>query len=287
MPYANHVYFEETGAGRPVIFIHCPALSHVYWRPIMDRLAPLCRSIAIDVRGHGRSGPRDQPWQFADIAADLAMLTRKLDLKDPVLVGYSAGASIALMAALRDPALYSGIVAVGAFSECCTSSMKLKVGAGLLGVRLGLVPFIGSNVIGTNSIGKAHTKAMLPDARRTSPIALRSFLTETLTCNFTHRLHGVRCPVLLVYGGKDEWMHSYYRILHERLPQARALFFDGADHRVPTRQPALFADAVAEFLAGLGPGPDEGGPGSYRWETDTPLLPAHQHPGAELHQLHP
>jgi pimeloyl-ACP methyl ester carboxylesterase len=119
---------------------------------------------------------------------------------------------------------------------------------------------------------------MLPDARQTSPTALRSFLTETLRTNFTHRLHGVRCPVLLVYGSKDDWMHSYYRTLHERLPLSRAVFFDRADHRVPTRQPALFADAVAEFLAGLGPDP----------EADLPLvLPADLHPGAELHQLHP
>lgn len=278
MPYANHLYFEETGAGRPVIFIHCPALSHVYWRPIMDRLAPLCRCIALDVRGHGRSGLRDQPWRFSDIAADIGMLTRTLELKDPVLVGYSAGAAIALLAALQDPALYSGVVTVGAFSECCTTTMKVKVGLGLMGVKLGLVPYIGSSVISTNSAGKAHTKAMLPDARHTSPTALRSFLTETLACNFTHRLHGVRCPVLLVYGGKDEWMHSYYRILHDRLPKAQALFFDGSDHRVPTRQPALFADAVAEFLAGLGSATDA---------DEVAPLPAYQHPGAEPHQLHP
>lgn len=286
MPYANHMYFEETGAGRPVIFIHCPALSHAYWRPVMDRLASVCRCIAIDVRGHGKSGPRDQPWQFTDIAADIAMLTRKLDLQDPVLVGYSAGASIAMLAALRDPVLYSGVVGVGAFSECCTTSMKVKVGAGLLGVRLGLVPFIGSNVISTNSVGKQHTKAMLPDARRTSPIALRSFLTETLRCNFTHRLHGLRCPVLLVYGSKDEWMHSYYRTLQERLPQARAIFFDGADHRVPTRQPELFADAVAEFLASLEPEADAE-EAIDATSAEMPLLPAYQHPGVESHQLHP
>ncbi|HWI66698.1 MAG TPA: alpha/beta fold hydrolase, partial [Symbiobacteriaceae bacterium] len=81
MPYVNHLYYEETGAGRPVILIHCPALSHIYWRPIMDRLGSVCRCIAIDIRGHGRSGLGDRPWRFADIAADVAMLTRALQLE--------------------------------------------------------------------------------------------------------------------------------------------------------------------------------------------------------------
>ncbi|HYF91957.1 MAG TPA: alpha/beta hydrolase [Symbiobacteriaceae bacterium] len=279
MPYVNHLYYEETGAGRPVIFIHCPALSHIYWRPVMERLASTCRCIAIDIRGHGRSGLRDQPWRFSDIAADVAMLTRELFLDDPVLVGYSSGGTIALLAALNDPALYGGIVAVSSFSECCTTSMKLKIGVGLAGVRLGLVPFIGSNIISTNSVGKAHTRAMLPDARQTSPIALRSFLNESLRTNFSHRLHGVRVPVLLVNGAKDEWMHGYYRILRERLPQARAIFFPGVDHRVPTRQPELFADAVAEFVAGLNAAPEEE-PFEY------PVLPTYEHPGVEQYPLH-
>ena len=278
MPYVKHLYYEETGAGRPVIFIHCPALSHIYWRPVMERLAPTCRCIAIDIRGHGRSGLGDRPWRFDEIAADVAMLTRELSLNDPVLVGYSSGASIALMSAITEPALFAGVVAVSAFSECSTWAMKAKVGLGLAAVKLGLVPLIGTNVIGTNSTGKAHTRAMLPDARQVSPVALRSFLRETLRVNFTHRLHGVRVPVLLVYGADDDWMHSYYRTLHERLPGARAIFFPGTDHRVPTRQPELFSDAVAEFLAGLEPEPED--------LFAVPLLPTYAHPGVESYPLH-
>lgn len=279
MPYVNHLYYEEKGAGRPLIFIHCPALSQIYWRPVMDRLAPICRCIGIDLRGHGKSGLREQPWRFTDIADDLAMLTRTLDLEDPVLVGYSSGGTIALLAALQDPVLYGGVVVVSGFSECCTLSMKAKIGLGLAGVGMGLVPMIGANIISTNSTGKEHTRAMLPDARQTSPVALRSFMTESLTSNFTHRLHGVRCPVLLVYGTDDDWMHSYYRILHDRLPQARAVFFPKTDHRVPTRQPELFADAVAEFVAGLAPEADDA--------EAHPVLPTFDHPGAHQHQLHP
>ncbi|HWI60899.1 MAG TPA: alpha/beta hydrolase, partial [Symbiobacteriaceae bacterium] len=242
-----------------------------------DRLGSVCRCIAIDIRGHGRSGLGDRPWRFADIAADVAMLTRALQLEDPVLVGYSSGASIAMLAAIEEPALYGGIVAVSAFSECCTTTMKLKVGLGLMALNLGLLRFIGPNIISSNSTGKAHTRAMLPDAKQVSPIALRSFFMETVRNNFTHRLHAIRVPVLLVYGTQDDWMHGYYRTLREKLPDARAVFFPDVDHRVPTRRPDFFADAVAEFIARLDVAP---------FEEDLPVLPSYEHPGVEEYPLH-
>ena len=277
MPYVDHLYYEETGAGQPVIFIHCPALSHIYWRPVMDRLGAVCRCIAVDLRGHGRSGKGDAPWSFKDAAADIAMLSRKLRLERPVLVGYSSGGTIALRAAIDEPNLYGGLVPISAFSECCTLSMKIKVGLGLAGIGLGLTPMIGPNIIGTNSVDKAHTRAMLPDARNVNPVSLRSFLMETLRTSFTPDLGRIQIPVLLVYGTKDDWMHGYYRILHRALPAARATFFPGVDHRVPTRRPDDFADAVAEFLAQLAP---EDEPEQF------PLMaPSLNHPGVEQHQL--
>lgn len=275
MPYIDHIYFEETGAGRPVIFIHCPALSHVYWRPIMDRMGGLCRCIALDLRGHGRTGLGDVPWTFRDIARDIALLTRRERLHKPVLVGYSAGGTIALRAAIDEPNLYGGVVGISSFSECCTFTMKAKVNLGLAGVKLGLTKFIGPNIISTNSANKSHMRAMLPDARQVNPVSLESYLQESLRTNFTSRLHEIRIPVLLVGGTKDDWMHGYYRILQRELPEARAVFFPKCDHRVPTRYPDSFADAVATFLAETEP------------DAEPPLLePSLQFPGVEPHQLH-
>ncbi|HYG59443.1 MAG TPA: alpha/beta hydrolase [Symbiobacteriaceae bacterium] len=277
MPYAKHLYYEEAGAGRPVILIHCPALSHVYWRPVMERLKGVCRCVAIDLRGHGKSGLGDTPWTFRDAAADLHMLTETLHLERPVLVGYSSGGTIALQAAIERPDLYGGLVPISSFSECCTWTLKAKVGMGILGVDLGLTRMIGPNIIGTNSVDKAHTQAMLPDAKGVNPVSLRCYMAETVRVNFTADLNRVQIPVLLVYGTDDDWMHVYYRILQERLPHARSIFFPRCDHRVPTRFPDSFADAVAEFVAGLEPDGRE---------EPVFLLPSLDHPGVEEHQLH-
>jgi pimeloyl-ACP methyl ester carboxylesterase len=250
MPYVKHLYYEETGQGRPVIFVHCPALSHIYWRPVMERLKTFCRAIAIDIRGHGKSGRGETPWTFTDIGRDVALLTRELGLQRPVLVGYSAGSSISMQAALDEPGLFGGLVLVGAFSQCNSLLLLAKARVGLSLVRLGLVPFIGASVVGTNSVDKEHTRQMLPDARQCNPVALASFLQGVLRFDCTKRLPSLRLPVLLVYGTNDEPMHGYYHILQRGLPEARAVFVPDSDHRVPTRKPAEFADLVAEFLAG-------------------------------------
>lgn len=249
MPYVNHLYFEETGQGRPVVFIHCPALSHIYWRPIMERLSGFCRSIAIDLRGHGKSGLGDRPWTFPDIAGDIAMLTRELNLDRPILVGYSAGSSIAMEAALQAPGLFGGLLLVGAFPDCRTLHLKAKTQLGLCFVRMGLIPMIGASVVGTNSTGKEHTKAMLPDARQCRQESLDSFLSEVIRYRCTERLSNLRLPVLLVYGAKDKPMHTYCHVLQRELPTSRAVFFPKVDHRVPTRRPTEFADLVAGFVA--------------------------------------
>jgi pimeloyl-ACP methyl ester carboxylesterase len=276
MPYIKHIYYEESGSGHPVILIHCPGVSHVYWRPTMDRLGRTCRTIAVDLRGHGRSGLGDSPWTYSDISGDLALLTRRLGLDRPVLVGYSAGSGIALQAVLDEPDLYGGVVCVSGYSECCTLHLHIKVRLGLLGVNLGLVPVFAPSLVGSNSVGSHHSRQMIPDAKQVRPESLRSFYRETIRHKITDRLWEIQQPVLLVYGTKDDVMHRYYRILRSGLPNARSVFFARSDHRVPTRRPEDFADAVAGFVAEA-------------WE-ETEGVPtvdcAFLEPGPELPQLH-
>lgn len=248
MPYIEQIHYAQEGTGLPLLFIHCPALSHVYWRPIISRLKDRFCCVALDLRGHGKSGLGTTPWTFRDIASDLSLLTRRLNLERPVLVGYSAGASIALQAALVDPGLYRGLVLISGFSECATAPLKLKIRAGLLALSLGLVRRIGPNIIASNSVGTEHVQAMLPDAQNVNPISLRCYLREGLNCHLTEDLSRIGLPSLLVYGTTDTWMHPYGRILQRGLPQAQLTFFPRTDHRVPTRVPVAFSETLADFV---------------------------------------
>jgi non-heme chloroperoxidase len=86
------LYFKDWGAGPPVVFSHGWPLSSDSWEGQMSFLASHgYRCVAHDRRGHGRS---TQPWAGNDMdtyADDLAGLLESLDLKEAVLVGFSAG----------------------------------------------------------------------------------------------------------------------------------------------------------------------------------------------------
>jgi non-heme chloroperoxidase len=88
----TQIYYKDWGAGQPIVFSHGWPLSSDSWESQMLFLASRgYRCIAHDRRGHGRSS---QPWNGNDMdtyADDLATLIDKLDLKNAVLIGFSAG----------------------------------------------------------------------------------------------------------------------------------------------------------------------------------------------------
>jgi non-heme chloroperoxidase len=88
----TQIYYNDWGAGQPVVFSHGWPLSADAFEDQMFYLASNgYRVIAHDRRGHGRSG---QTWHGNDLdtyADDLAELVKKLDLKDAVHVGHSTG----------------------------------------------------------------------------------------------------------------------------------------------------------------------------------------------------
>jgi len=86
------IYYEDYGAGQPVVLIHGYPLSGRAW----DRQVPVLleaghRVITYDRRGFGKSSQPATGYDYDTFAADLNMLLEHLDLRDAVLVGHSMG----------------------------------------------------------------------------------------------------------------------------------------------------------------------------------------------------
>ena len=88
----TRLYYNDWGAGQPVVFSHGWPLSADAFEDQMNFLASHgYRCIAHDRRGHGRSS---QTWHGNDLdtyADDLAELVEAFDLKDVIHVGHSTG----------------------------------------------------------------------------------------------------------------------------------------------------------------------------------------------------
>lgn len=87
-----HLYYEDHGAGRPVLLIHGWPLSGASWEKQVAALLPAGhRVITYDRRGFGQSSKPTFGYNYDTLAEDLHTLMVTLDLHDVTLVGFSMG----------------------------------------------------------------------------------------------------------------------------------------------------------------------------------------------------
>ena len=86
------IYYEDHGAGQPVVLIHGYPLSGRAWdKQVPALLEAGYRVITYDRRGFGQSSQPVTGYDYDTFAADLHTLLDHLDLHDAVLVGHSMG----------------------------------------------------------------------------------------------------------------------------------------------------------------------------------------------------
>jgi pimeloyl-ACP methyl ester carboxylesterase len=134
----GHLAYWATGSGTPVLFVHGVATLGELWAADLTPLAADCRIIAYDRRGYGSSSSSPGNWETQ--ADDAVALIEGLDAAPAVVIGYSAGANIALELALRRPELVSSIVLLDpAFNlkKCMTPGFLATVAMVQISRRMG------------------------------------------------------------------------------------------------------------------------------------------------------
>ncbi|MFI1809129.1 alpha/beta fold hydrolase [Streptomyces sp. NPDC020422] len=89
---AIDLYYEDQGAGQPVVLIHgFPLDGHSWERQSAALLDAGYRVVTYDRRGFGQSSQPTTGYDYDTFAADLNTVLETLDLRDAVLVGFSMG----------------------------------------------------------------------------------------------------------------------------------------------------------------------------------------------------
>src|SRR6266704_2876840 len=84
------IYYEDHGAGSPVVLIHGYPLSGASWEKQVPVLLDAgYRVITYDRRGFGNSSQPTTGYDYDTFAADLHKLLEHRDLRDAVLAGHS------------------------------------------------------------------------------------------------------------------------------------------------------------------------------------------------------
>ena len=106
------VHYEAFGRGRPILFIHGWLGSWRYWMATMESLAVEYRVYALDLWGFGDSDKAERRFNMKDYVNLVEVFVEELGLEDPLLVGHSLGAIIAILYACRHHASVPKIMAV-------------------------------------------------------------------------------------------------------------------------------------------------------------------------------
>jgi pimeloyl-ACP methyl ester carboxylesterase len=223
--------YRETGSGEPVVLLHGFASDIDSWSGLGDSIATGYRVIALDQRGHGRSGkPAGEGGYGRELGADVLRLLDHLGLQRAHLVGHSMGAVVASYAAVRHPQRFAtaSLLAPPFYPDSAAAASvlspvadDLERGDGLRGFLRRFAPEL------PDSVAETYNAEMMKAGDRDMMIGvMRSF------GGFTVGQAGAATasvPALVAVGGRDV-LATNARALAGWWPHARLLEIAEADH---------------------------------------------------------
>ena len=105
-------WYAEHGEGEPVVLLHPGGADARAWAPNLDAVAARFRVFTPERRGHGRTPDVSGPITYELMVADTVAFLETIVGERAHLVGCSAGATLALLVALRRPDLAGRMVIV-------------------------------------------------------------------------------------------------------------------------------------------------------------------------------
>ena len=248
------LYYEEHGAGEPILCIHGTGSSAAFWIDATRELATHGRTIAYDRRGFARS-ERPEPLvtdvhQHAD---DAAGLIDALGAAPAIVIGRSYGGNVALDLALRYPDRVRALALLEGGPETLSESAMQWVSE-LEHQLLAAAEENMATVAETHIRGVAGDRAWqgFPEEARQIFTANGPAIIAELRGGFldvsVERLGSIGQPTLLV-GGRDSLpaFIEVTNVMAKAMPQAKVEWIDG-DHLITPSHPVVLA-FVDEVLA--------------------------------------
>jgi pimeloyl-ACP methyl ester carboxylesterase len=254
------LYYEEVGAGVPILLIPPSGATAATWGLVVEELARIGRVIVYDRRGYARTG--GEPVRLISThTADAGALLEYLQAAPAVVVGTSAGATIAVDLAVRRPDLLQAVIAHEAAwraSRHLPNASQLaaiaKIGWLALRGRHGDAAEMLLRAAYTYRDGGTAWDAFPEEwrriARENARPALVDFRNSVGNYPSAADLANVAVPVVCSYGARSP--NSIVRLtrsLASAIPTARTRQIEGAGHAAPFDATSNFVQLIADTIS--------------------------------------
>ncbi|MCY7346891.1 MAG: alpha/beta hydrolase [Pyrinomonadaceae bacterium] len=260
MPYANNgetkIYWEEYGAGEPLLLIMGLGGSRREWRRLLPALSAEYRVIVFDNRGVGETVANDEAFSIPLMASDAKAVLEAANVESAHVLGMSMGGMIAQEFALHYPEMTRSLILT--VTNCGGREAvpaELEVYFALQGRGVAtpedafwaMAPYIYA--------AKTPRERLAEDlaAREgvfTKPENFMRQLQAIMSWQGTFpRLLNIKVPTLVIGGVNDRLIPcANSKILADAIPNAQLVELEDSSHIFPTDQPEKSIEVILEFL---------------------------------------
>jgi pimeloyl-ACP methyl ester carboxylesterase len=245
---AGALALDDGGTGSPaVVLVHSLSGSITHWQGQLGRLRRSRRTVALDLRGHGRSDlPADGSHAIEAMAGDIAAVVDHLGLERFALVGHSMGGGVALAYAGMYPDRVEQLLlldAIGDGTQLPAAAVEPFLAALDSPAYVEAIEGYWATVSGPDPAVRAR---LLADLRATPRQTVIGVLRAVARFDPNPALAAYRGPTLAVVTPANDYPFSLHR-LGPGLPHR---VIEGTGHWLQLERPDEVAGVVEEFLRG-------------------------------------
>jgi 3-oxoadipate enol-lactonase len=252
----THLYYEVTGEGPPLVFVHSGGFDRRLWDEQVIAFADRHTVIRYDVRGHGESPPPKKPYSDME---DLFSLLQWLRIEKAHAVGLSLGGSIVIDFALAHPQMIESLILV--VPDVTGYAFSAEFTYGFIKVVTSIEQddgspagdlWLQSSILAPTMENPAVAHKLRLIARENArwwlinPLFRRdSFVTPPAT----QRLAEIHTAVLLIVGDRHvPDVFNEARLLESGVAGLKKVIIPGAGHIVNMERPEEFNRAMRDFF---------------------------------------
>lgn len=254
------LYCEQAGNGVPILLIPPAGTTASTWGPVTDELARIGRVITYDRRGYARS-ISEPVRSVSRHTFDAAAILEHLHAAPAIVVGTSAGATIAVDLAVRRPDLVQAVIA---HEAAWRASRRLPNRSQLAAVaKIGWLALRGRHGDAADALLRAAYAYRdggtawdaFPEewrrvARENARAALMDFRNSVGNYPSPKDLATINVPVVCSYGARSPHnIADLTRSLASAIPAATTHQIAGAGHAAPFDATADFVQLIADTVA--------------------------------------